>query len=83
MGKPSIHTGRTNESRRFRPGDIILAGDTIFEVTENWGIERKARFYPPNPGKPDAFTLRWHDEDRWLRASMLLIPAEDRPDLDP
>ena len=82
MGKPSIHTGRTNESRRFRPGDIILV-DTTFEVTESWGSEGKARFCPPNPGKPDAFTLRGHDEDRWLRASMLLIPAEDRLDPGP
>jgi hypothetical protein len=52
-------------------------------VTENWGTQGKVRIYPPVPGKPDAFTIQWRDEDRSLRASILLIPAEDRPDMDP
>lgn len=83
MAEPSIHTGTTNERRPFRPGDIILYDNVMYEVIENWGTRGKVRLYPPVPARPDAFTLQWHDEDWSFLPSVLLLPAEDRPDLGP
>ncbi|HEX2077504.1 MAG TPA: hypothetical protein VHG08_07330 [Longimicrobium sp.] len=79
MAKASNVSGTKNHQRPFCPGDIILLQGQMYEVVENWGRDGKVRVYPPSPRHPDAFYFRWYEDEEH---SLLLLPAEYRPDLD-